>query len=351
MKKIKASIIGASGYTGVELIRLLSAHPQVELTHLVSETYQQQELIQVFPHLAHLTHLKFVSLDLTQLAQQSDIVFLALPHTKAAAMAKELLQHNCKVIDLSADLRLNDGATYEQWYQHPAADSALLAQAVYGLAEIGYREQIAGAGLIANPGCYPTATLLALAPLLNNKLLNLSAAPVIIDAKSGVSGAGRSLSLATHFCETSNNFTAYQVGGIHRHTPEIEQELGKLSGEKLMIQFTPHLIPIPRGLMVTAYCPLNSSLSLKSIKQFYTEYYQDSYFVQLNNQERTGVKAVVGTNFCQISLHLDSRTNYLVVVSVIDNLLKGASGQAVQNMNLMYQLPETTGLTALAVYP
>ncbi|RTL13355.1 MAG: N-acetyl-gamma-glutamyl-phosphate reductase [Neisseriaceae bacterium] len=351
MKKIKTSIIGASGYTGVELIRLLSAHPQVELTHLVSETYQQQELIEVFPHLAHLTHLKFVSLDLTQLAQQSDVVFLALPHTKAAAMAKELLQHNCKVIDLSADLRLNDGATYEQWYQHPAADSALLAQAVYGLAEIGYREQIAGASLIANPGCYPTATLLALAPLLNNKLLNLSAAPVIIDAKSGVSGAGRSLSLATHFCETSNNFSAYQVGGIHRHTPEIEQELGKLAGKELMVQFTPHLIPIPRGLMVTAYCPLNSSLSLKSIKQFYTEYYQDSYFVQLNNQERTGVKAVIGTNFCQISLHLDLRTNYLVVVSVIDNLLKGASGQAVQNMNLMYQLPETIGLTALAVYP
>jgi N-acetyl-gamma-glutamyl-phosphate reductase len=350
MKKIKASIIGASGYTGVELIRLLSAHPQVELAHLVSETYQQQELTQVFPHLAHLMH-QFVNLNLTQLAQQSDIVFLALPHTKAAAIAAELLQHSCKVIDLSADLRLNDGKTYEQWYQHPAANSALLTQAVYGLAEIGYREQIAGANLIANPGCYPTATLLALAPLLKNKLLNLSAAPIIIDAKSGVSGAGRSLSLATHFCETSNNFTAYQVGGIHRHTPEIEQELGKLAGKELMIQFTPHLIPIPRGLMVTAYCPLNARHDLKQISQLYTEYYQDSYFVVLNNQERSGVKAVIGTNFCQISLHLDPRTNYLVVVSVIDNLLKGASGQAVQNMNLMYQLPEATGLTALAVYP
>jgi N-acetyl-gamma-glutamyl-phosphate reductase len=350
MKKIKASIIGASGYTGVELIRLLSAHPQVELAHLVSETYQQQELTQVFPNLAHLMH-QFVNLNLTQLAQQSDIVFLALPHTKAAAIAAELLQHSCKVIDLSADLRLNDGKTYEQWYQHPAANSALLTQAVYGLAEIGYREQIAGANLIANPGCYPTATLLALAPLLKNKLLNLSAAPIIIDAKSGVSGAGRSLSLATHFCETSNNFTAYQVGGIHRHTPEIEQELGKLAGKELMIQFTPHLIPIPRGLMVTAYCPLNARHDLKQISQLYTEYYQDSYFVVLNNQERSGVKAVIGTNFCQISLHLDPRTNYLVVVSVIDNLLKGASGQAVQNMNLMYQLPEATGLTALAVYP
>lgn len=350
MKKIKASIIGASGYTGVELIRLLSAHPQVELAHLVSETYQQQELTQVFPHLAHLMH-QFISLNLTQLAEESDIVFLALPHTKAAAIAAELLQHGCKVIDLSADLRLNDGKTYEQWYQHPAADDTLLAQAVYGLAEIGYRQQIASACLIANPGCYPTATLLALAPLLKNKLLNLSAAPIIIDAKSGVSGAGRSLSLATHFCEASNNFSAYQVGGIHRHIPEIEQELGKLAGNKLMIQFTPHLIPIPRGLMVTAYCPLNSSLSLAQINQLYAEYYQDNYFVVLNNQERSGVKTVVGTNFCQISLHLDPRTNYLVVVSVIDNLLKGASGQAVQNMNLMYQLAETTGLSALAVYP
>lgn len=350
MKKIKASIIGASGYTGVELIRLLSAHPQVELAHLVSETYQQQELTQVFPHLVHLMH-QFISLDLTQLAEESDIVFLALPHTKAAAIAAELLKHGCKVIDLSADLRLNHGKTYEQWYQHPAADDTLLAQAVYGLAEIGYRQQIASACLIANPGCYPTATLLALAPLLKNKLLNLSAAPIIIDAKSGVSGAGRSLSLATHFCETSNNFSAYQVGGIHRHIPEIEQELGKLAGNKLMIQFTPHLIPIPRGLMVTAYCPLNSSLNLAQINQLYAEYYQDDYFVTLNNQERSGVKAVVGTNFCQISLHLDVRTNYLVVVSVIDNLLKGASGQAVQNMNLMYQLAETTGLSTLAVYP
>lgn len=350
MKKIKASIVGASGYTGVELIRLLSAHPQVELAHLVSETYQQQELTQVFPHLVHLMH-QFISLNLTQLAEESDIVFLALPHTKAAAIAAELLQHGCKVIDLSADLRLNNGKTYEQWYQHPAADDTLLAQAVYGLAEIGYRKQIASACLIANPGCYPTATLLALAPLLNNQLLNLSAAPIIIDAKSGISGAGRSLSLATHFCETSNNFSAYQVGGIHRHIPEIEQELGKLAGNKLMIQFTPHLIPIPRGLMVTAYCPLNSSLSLAQINQLYAEYYQDNYFVTLNNQERSGIKAVVGTNFCQISLHLDPRTNYLVVVSVIDNLLKGASGQAIQNMNLMYQLPETTGLSALAVYP
>jgi N-acetyl-gamma-glutamyl-phosphate reductase len=350
MKKIKASIIGASGYTGVELIRLLSTHPQVELVHLVSETYQQQELTQVFPHLAHLMH-QFVSLNLTQLAQESDIVFLALPHTKAAAIAAELMQYGCKIVDLSADLRLNDSKTYEQWYQHPAADSALLTQAVYGLAEIGYREQIAGANLIANPGCYPTATLLALAPLLKNKLLNLSAAPIIIDAKSGVSGAGRSLSLATHFCETSNNFSAYQVGGVHRHTPEIEQELSKLAGKELMIQFTPHLIPIPRGLMVTAYCPLNTKHDLKQISQLYAEYYQDSYFVSLNNQERTGVKPVIGTNFCQISLHLDVRTNYLVVVSVIDNLLKGASGQAVQNMNLMYQLPETTGLTALAIYP
>lgn len=350
MKKIKASIVGASGYTGVELIRLLSAHPQVELAHLVSETYQQQELTQVFPHLVHLMH-QFISLNLTQLAEESDMVFLALPHTKAAAIAAELLQHGCKVIDLSADLRLNDGKTYEQWYQHPAADNTLLAQAVYGLAEIGYRQQIASACLIANPGCYPTATLLALAPLLNNQLLNLSAAPIIIDAKSGISGAGRSLSLATHFCEASNNFSAYQVGGIHRHIPEIEQELGKLAGNKLMIQFTPHLIPIPRGLMVTAYCPLNSSLSLAQINQLYAEYYQDDYFVTLNNQERSGVKAVVGTNFCQISLHLDPRTNYLVVVSVIDNLLKGASGQAVQNMNLMYQLAETTGLSTLAVYP
>ena len=348
---IRASVIGATGYTGVELVRILSRHPQVELGHLVSETYKNQEIASVFPHLAHIVTGSFSSLDITKITAASDVVFLALPHCTGITLAAEILAAEIKVIDLSADLRLNDGAVYEKWYQHTPASQALLQTAVYGLAEIGKREQIATAKLIANPGCYPTATILALAPLLTHKLLDLDAGPLILDAKSGVSGAGRSLNLATHFCEASNSFSAYQIAGIHRHIPEIEQELSKLAGLTLTTQFTPHLMPMPRGLMVTAYCKLKQVVGLDKIKDIFTKYYQDSYFVRINTHERPATKAVSGTNFCDISLHLDTRTGYLIVVSVIDNLLKGASGQAIQNMNLMYGLDERIGLEQIAIYP
>lgn len=349
---IRASIIGASGYTGIELIRLLTGHPNVAISYLISETYQEQEVTQVYPHLAHLISHSFSSLEIEKVAKNSNVVFLALPHTKSAAIAKQLLIYGCKVIDLSADLRLNDGQVYSQWYQHPAPDNELLKQAVYGLAEIGLHSQIADSQLIANPGCYPTATILALAPLLKHNYLDLDSTPLIIDAKSGVSGAGRSLNLNTHFCEVMNNFSAYQIAGLHRHIPEIEQELGKLAKQKLTIQFTPHLLPTPRGLLVTAYCKLNSDYSPAQIEELYQKYYADSFFVRIApKQARPGIKAVIGSNFCDISLHLDLRTNYLVVVSSIDNLIKGASGQAVQNMNLMYGLVEWTGLQAASTYP
>lgn len=349
---IRASIIGASGYTGIELIRLLNEHPNVELSCIVSETYQAQEVAQVYPHLAHLVIHEFSSLNLDTIAQQSDVVFLALPHSKAVEFAELLLAMDCKVIDLSADFRLNSGETYTEWYQHPAAKDELLGQAVYGLSEIGLSAQIANANLIANPGCYPTATILGLAPLLHNHCVDLETSPLIIDAKSGVSGAGRGLNLATHFCEVMNNFSAYQIAGLHRHTPEIEQELSKLAGQKLQIQFTPHLLPTPRGLLITAYCRLNGNYTLAQIEELYNTYYAKQFFVRItSNQSRPGIKSVIGSNFCNISLHLDPRTNYLIVVSSIDNLIKGASGQAVQNMNLMYQLAESTGLRAGAIYP
>ena len=348
---IRVSIIGATGYTGVELIRILSRHPQVQISQLISETYKDQEVAKVFPHLANIVVGNFSSLDITQIADTSDIVFLALPHTKGIAFAAELLAAKVKVVDLSADLRLNNGVTYEKWYQHPPASEKLLQTAVYGLAEIGLRKQIATASLIANPGCYPTATILALAPLLVNRSLDLDSGPLIIDAKSGVSGAGRSLNLATHFCEVSNSFTAYQVAGVHRHIPEIEQELSKLAAQPLIIQFTPHLVPMPRGLMVTAYCKLKSMISIEEIKDIFDEYYRDCYFIRISTNGRPTTKSVAGSNYCDISLHLDVRTGYLVVVSAIDNLLKGASSQAVQNMNLMYGLAENMGLEHIAVYP
>lgn len=349
---IRVSVIGATGYTGIELIRILSQHPNIKLSHLVSESYQGQSLASLLPHLASVVGaMSFCALDVERIAADSDLVFLALPHTVAATLAQKFLSHGLKVIDLSADLRLKDGAVYEKWYQHPAASAEILGQAVYGLPEIGKTELIKDSCLIANPGCYPTAAILALAPLIKNSLLDMNTM-VVLDAKSGVSGAGRGLNLGSHYCEVSNSFAAYQVGGIHRHIPEIEQELSLLAGQDMLVQFTPHLIPIPRGLMVTAYCKLKQIKCIDELNTLYTNYYQNNYFVQINqNIARPATKFVIGSNFCHISLYLDKRTGYLIVVSAIDNLLKGASGQAVQNMNLIYAWPEELGLGQLPSFP
>ncbi|MEN9946787.1 MAG: hypothetical protein RLZZ293_1173 [Pseudomonadota bacterium] len=347
---IRASIIGASGYTGIELIRLLNNHPQVEISCLISETYANQEVATIYPHLQQIISHDFSSLDCQQIAAASDVVFLALPHTKASPLAEQLLTKACKVIDLSADLRLNQAQVYQHWYQHTPAPQTLLDQAIYGLAEIGLAKQIAQASLVANPGCYPTASILALAPALYNDVVNLTQA-LVIDAKSGVSGAGRGLNLTTHFCEASNTFSAYQIAGLHRHIPEIEQELTKLAKQPVVVQFTPHLIPISRGLMATVYCPLKDKLSLAEITALYTDFYQEQSFIRIDQNPRPNLKSVIGSNYCNLSLHLDERTNNLVIVSMIDNLLKGASGQAVQNMNLIYQLDPLVGLTNAPIYP
>ncbi|MFO0319465.1 MAG: N-acetyl-gamma-glutamyl-phosphate reductase, partial [Neisseriaceae bacterium] len=226
---IRASIVGASGYTGIELVRILMNHPQVEISYLVSESYHDQELSHVFPHLAKTTvvikhpHIKFSKIDVDKIAANSDVVFLALPHTASALLAQKFLTHSVKVVDLSADLRLNDGKVYQKWYQHEPAPDKLLEMAVYGLPEINRYQQIQKSNLIANPGCYPTASILAVAPLLMQNLIDNSST-IILDAKSGVSGSGRNLNLGNHYCEVSNSFAAYQIAGIHRHIPEIEQE-------------------------------------------------------------------------------------------------------------------------------
>ncbi len=349
---IRTTIVGATGYTGIELIRILSQHPQTKITNIISESQQGQSIANVFPHLAHLPALDFSTLDVAKIASTSDVVFLALPHTAAAPIAEQLLHQGVKVIDLSADLRLKSAAVYQHWYNHQPASDELLNQAVYGLPEIGKRDLIAKSNLIANPGCYPTASILAVTPLLSNKLLDISSGALILDAKSGISGAGRKLSLTSHFCEVSNGFAAYQVGGIHRHIPEIEQELSGLACESVSIMFTPHLIPIPRGLMVTAYCKLKQNKTLAEVTDLYKQYYQGSYFVRIRQDGgMPNTKSVVGSNFCDISLHMDEKNGYLIVVSVIDNIIKGASGQAVQNMNLMYKLSEQTGLEHIPLYP
>jgi N-acetyl-gamma-glutamyl-phosphate reductase len=348
---IRASIIGASGYTGIELLRLLTAHPNVKLNYLISEHNFDKSIASVYPHLRHFSNHSFSKIAVEKIAAESDIVFLALPHTQSIQWVQGLLNYDCKIIDLSADFRLKDGRVYTEWYQHPAAAEALLKQAVYGLAEIGKRAEIADGRLIANPGCYPTAAILGLAPLMLNKALQFNR-PLIIDAKSGVAGAGRNPNANTHFCEAGNNFSAYQLAGVHRHIPEIEQELTALSQSKIQIQFTPHLLPIARGLMATMYCPLSVDCSWSQVEEYYQTYYAQAHFVNVtNNAARPGLKSVIGSNFCHLSLHFDERNHYLVVVSCIDNLLKGASGQAVQNMNLMYQLPEVTGLEYIPMYP
>lgn len=349
---IRAGIVGATGYTGIELIRILSQHPNVKITSVVSESQSGGEVAKVFPHFAHLDCPDFTKLDPDALSKDCDVVFLALPHTAAAPIAVQLLKSGTKIIDLSADLRLKSGELYKKWYNHDPAPDAILEEAVYGLAEIGKRELIKKSNLIANPGCYPTASILAVSPLISNGLLDLDAGALVLDAKSGISGAGRKPSLTSLFCEVSNGFAAYQVGGIHRHIPEIEQELTGLAKKNVSIMFTPHLIPIPRGLMVTAYCKLKQEKSLTELTKIYDNYYSDCYFVRVRKDgDNPTTKSVVGSNFCDISVFTDEKTGYAIIVSVIDNIIKGASGQAVQNMNLMYGLNEQTGLEHITIYP
>jgi N-acetyl-gamma-glutamyl-phosphate reductase len=337
----KVGIVGATGYSGIELLRILQQHPKVELSYCASESYAGMSIAEVYPHLHGKSQLIAEKLDLEQLAAKCDAVFCALPHGHATHFVPLLLKHRKKVIDLSADFRLRNSDNNSQ--QHSA---------VYGLAEAGWRDKIAQASLVANPGCYPTAAILAALPALKAKITDPN--DCIFDAKSGVSGAGRSLSLHTHFCEASENLTAYKIAGEHQHTAEIEQELSHIAQQSVAIQFTPHLLPITRGLLMTAYFKLNNTqLSEADIYDIYQNFYQNESFIRMSPvQQLPSVKQVQGTNYCDIGLRLDKRTGRLIVIAVIDNLMKGAAGQAVQNMNLMLQFPETTGLqTLISHYP
>jgi N-acetyl-gamma-glutamyl-phosphate reductase len=346
---LKIGIIGATGYTGIELIRLLAQHPEAELAYASTETYADKMLSAVYPHLQGLTDIVGQKLDANDITATCDVIFCALPHGHAMKIVPQLLAAGKKVIDLGADFRLHDAKVYEAWYKEPHVAANLLAQAVYGLPEAGYRAQIQKAQLIANPGCYPTASILASLPLIKNKIVALD--QCIFDAKSGVSGAGRGMQQHLHFCEMNDNFSAYQVGGQHRHTPEIEQALSHLASSELTIQFTPHLLPITRGMLVTCYFKLNKKLSLDDIYALYQEAYQDEPFVRLCAPGVVPtVKQVVGSNFCNLGITLDERTGRVIVVSVLDNLLKGASAQAIQNMNIICQLPESLGLQQFPTY-
>jgi N-acetyl-gamma-glutamyl-phosphate reductase len=337
---MKVGIINVTGYTGVELARLLYQHPQVKLTSVTGRSAAGQKLGTVFPHLA--------DIDLTIEAKLGDVelVFSAMPHKESAKEVIPLLERGIKVVDISADFRLKDAAEYEQWYgfTHPAPK--LLDKAVYGLTEL-YRSKVSSAQLVANPGCYPTGAILALAPALKVRLIEPN---IIIDSKSGVSGAGRTISLQTHFPEANEDTTAYALEG-HRHLPEIVQELKSLCPQQSpSVTFVPHLVPMTRGILTTCYAPLASGKSERKLKELYRDFYKDEPFVRVVDSP-PHTKHTWGTNLCLVYPTIDPRTGRLIVISCIDNLIKGASGQAIQNMNLMLGLPETAGLEALPVYP
>lgn len=346
--KVKVAIIGATGYTGAELVRILTRHPQVELVALTTRSYAGKSFWEVYPHLYQYSQLTCEEMNLPHLLDAADVIFIALPHGHSMPVALEAAGRGKKIIDLGADFRLVDHRVYEKWYKVEHSARELLQDAAYGLPEVN-REKIRGASLVANPGCYPTSAVLALAPLLKNGLVDTGS--IIIDSKSGVSGAGRGLSLGTHFCEVNENFRAYNVA-IHRHTPEIEQELGKLAGKDITVSFTPHLLPITRGILSTVYAGLAAPLSQEEASDLYLDYYRDEFFVRvLPAGLLPQIKWVAGTNHCDLGVTVDPRTGRVVVVSAIDNVIKGASGQAVQNMNIICGLPEETALAGPGLYP
>lgn len=345
---LRAAIVGASGYTGGELTRLLSTHPSVDITVATSRQYEGQRLAQIFPHLRDKVDVVCQNLSAREIVEQADVIFCAVPHKTAMDIVPAFMQAGRKVVDLSADFRLKDVAVYEEWYQpHSAAE--LLPEAVYGLPEV-YREQIRQARLVANPGCYPTSITLGLAPLLKTNLVDLDS--IIIDSKSGTSGAGRAAQLGTLFCEVTDGFRPYKVGGAHRHIPEIEQNLSELCGSPLKVSFTPHLLPISRGILSTIYVNLKEPAAIADLHALYEQMYEGEQFVRvLEPGAVPATQQVRGSNYCDVSLSLDERTGRLIIVSAIDNIVKGASGQAVQNMNLMCGFDEDAGLTQPPLFP
>ena len=347
MSQIKAGVINVTGYIGAELARLLCQHPQIELVTVTGRSAAGQKLGDVFPNFMGTNYVIKAELD-----SEIDIAFSAMPHKSSVDVVPSLLKQGIKVVDASADFRLKNAGEYSKWYgfTHPSPD--LLREAVFGLPEL-HQNEIASASLVANPGCYSTGAILALAPIVKEGLIHPD---IVVDSKSGVSGAGRTLSLTTHYSEANEDIYAYSLEG-HRHLPEIEQELKALNPSiSLSITFVPHLVPMTRGILSTCYARLRNDKFLRDasaeekLSQIYREFYKHAPFVQITTKP-PHAKHVWGTNFCLIYPTVDSKTNRLIVISCLDNLVKGGAGQAVQNMNLMFNLPEITGLESLAIYP
>lgn len=344
---IKAVIIG-DGYAAADLVRILSVHEHVQVAAITSTENIGRKFSDVYPHMTGLTDLTLKATDPSELRNEGEVAFLALPHGLSVPIVAEMLEGGVKCVDLGADFRLRDTDTYKKFYDLEHARPDLLSEAVYGLPEI-YRSDVKACRIVANPGCYPTGAILGLAPLLRQKLISLGG--IIVDSKSGVSGAGRSLSRNVHFCEVNEGFKAYGIG-THRHAPEIEQELSAAARDKVRITFTPHLVPMNRGILTTSYAELNPGVSPAEIRGAFEETYTGERFVKILPE---GVfpqtKWVYGSNYVHIGIHVNPDTGRVIIISALDNLTKGAAGQAVQNFNLMFGLDESEALKIPGLYP
>ncbi|MCC2825535.1 N-acetyl-gamma-glutamyl-phosphate reductase [Faecalicatena orotica] len=345
---IKAGIIGATGYAGGELVRILTGHKNVEIKWYGSRSYIDKKYAEVYQNMFQIVDDKCMDDNMEALADQVDVIFTATPQGLCASLVNEEILSKVKIVDLSADFRIKDVATYEEWYkiQHPTPQ--FIPEAVYGLCEIN-REAVKKARLVANPGCYPTCSTLSIYPLLKEGLIDPGT--IIIDAKSGTSGAGRGAKVDNLYCEVNENIKAYGVAS-HRHTPEIEEQLSYAAGEPVLINFTPHLVPMNRGILITAYASLKKEVSYEEVKAAYDKYYANEKFVRvLEKDVCPQTKWVEGSNYVDVNFKIDPRTKRVIMMGAMDNLVKGAAGQAVQNMNLMFGLKESEGLELVPMFP
>lgn len=345
---IKAGIIGATGYAGGELVRILMGHKDVEIKWFGSRSYIDKKYYEVYQNMFQIVDDVCLDDNIEALAKQVDVIFTATPQGYLASLLKEEILSNVKIVDLSADYRIKDVATYERWYKIEHKSPQFIEEAVYGLCEVN-REDVKKARLVANPGCYTTCSILTIYPLAKEGLIEMNS--IIVDAKSGTSGAGRGAKVDNLFCEVNENMKAYGVAS-HRHTPEIEEQLSLASGEDVVLNFTPHLVPMNRGILVTAYATLKSGVTKEMVREAYDKYYGNEKFVRvLDKGTCPQTKWVEGSNYVDVNVVIDNRTNRVIMMGAIDNLVKGAAGQAVQNMNLMFGLPETEGLLLIPMFP
>lgn len=345
---IKVGIIGSTGYAGAELVRILTGHKEAEIVWYGSRSYIDQAYASVYRNMFQMVDARCMDDNMEELSEQADVIFTATPQGLCASLVSEDILSRTKIIDLSADFRIKDVNIYESWYGIEHKSPEWIEEAVYGLCEIN-REQIKKARLVANPGCYPTCSTLSVYPLAREGLIDMNS--IIIDAKSGTSGAGRGAKVANLYCEVNENIKAYGVT-THRHTPEIEEQLSYASGQRVVLNFTPHLVPMNRGILVTAYANLNRQVSDQEIREIYQEYYKDEYFIRLLPAlECPETRWVEGSNFVDINVKTDARTGRVIMMGAMDNLVKGAAGQAVQNMNLLFGLDEREGLMQPPMFP